>query len=134
MTVEEAFAKAEEHLDRCDYLCETSTKPGIVKINANKAEWLRVLLYHARQNQQTHPKRLTIEELMEGDDPNRLTVEELMERDDPVWVSCMTLEGTDGYWCLCNKGVIICPSGLSFDVRDIPDWAFFGRRVELCSK
>lgn len=63
-----------------------------------------------------------------------LTVEELIERDDPVWVSCKTLEGTDGYWCLCNKGVIICPSGQSFDVRDIPHWMFYGGRVELCSK
>lgn len=63
-----------------------------------------------------------------------LTIEELIERDDPVWVSCKTLEGTDGYWCLCNKGVIICPSGQSFDVRDIPHWMFFGGRVELCSR
>ena len=63
-----------------------------------------------------------------------LTLEELMERDDPVWVSCKTLEGTDGYWCLCQKGVIICPSGQSYDVRDIPHWKFYRWRVALCSK
>lgn len=63
-----------------------------------------------------------------------LTVEELMKRDDPVWVSCKTLEGTDGYWCICQKGVIICPSGQSYDVRDIPHWKFYRWRVEPCSK
>ena len=48
MTVEEAFAKAEARLSICNYLSETSTKPGIVKINSNEAEWLGVLLAYAK--------------------------------------------------------------------------------------
>lgn len=75
-----------------------------------------------------------LQEKEERENPKPLTLEELMERDDPVWVSCKTLEGTDGYWCLCQKGVIICPSGQSYYVRDIPHWKFYRRRVELCSK
>lgn len=49
MTVEEAFAKAEERLAKCTYLCETSNNPGIVKINSNEAEWLAVILSYARR-------------------------------------------------------------------------------------
>lgn len=64
----------------------------------------------------------------------QLTLEELVNMDDPVWVSCKTIEGTDGFWCLCQKGVIICPSGSTFNVRDIPHWKFYRWRVELCSK
>lgn len=75
-----------------------------------------------------------LREKEERENPKRLTIEELMERVDPVWVSCKTLEGTGGYWCLCDKGVIVCPSGMYFDVRDIPHWMFFGGMVELCSK
>ena len=75
-----------------------------------------------------------LREKEERENPKPLTIEELMEMDDPVWVSCKTLEGTDGYWCLCNKGVIICPSGQTFDVRQIPHWKFYRWRVGLCSK
>ena len=125
MTNEEAIKKAENQLSQFIYIAETSPHPGIAKINSNKAEWLCRVLHYARKGLRDQEERKN---------PKRLTVEELTERDDPVWVSCKTLEGTDGYWCLCNKGVIICPSGQCFDVRDIPHWMFYGGRVELCSK
>lgn len=64
MTVEEAFAKAEEQLSHCIYLCETSTKPGIVKINGNKAEWLCVILFYAKKGlrDQQEPKWIPAEQ------------------------------------------------------------------------
>lgn len=125
MTIEEAIKKAEKQLSQYSYTAETTQYPGISKINITNAEWLSMILHYARKGLRNQEERKN---------PKRLTVEELIERDDPVWVSCKTLEGMDGYWCLCNKGVIICPSGQCFDVRDIPHWMFYGGRVELCSK
>lgn len=64
-------------------------------------------------------------EKKERQNPKRLTIEELKSIDAPVWVSCITLEGEPGYWCLCQKGSIICPSGQCFDAADIPHWKFY---------
>ena len=40
-----------------------------------------------------------------------LTIEQLrkMEKPTPVWLESETIEGWDGYWCLCNGGVILTP-------------------------
>ena len=58
--------------------------------------------------------------------PNEpLTLEQLREVDAPVWCSCKTIEGWDGYWCLCQRGHIITPSGNAFDVKEIQDWVFY---------
>ena len=54
-----------------------------------------------------------------------LTIEQLREMDAPVWCSCKTIEGWDGYWCLCQRGHIITPSGNAFDVKEIQDWVFY---------
>lgn len=32
-----------------------------------------------------------------------------MEKPTPVWLESETIEGRDGYWCLCNGGVILTP-------------------------
>lgn len=64
-------------------------------------------------------------EKKERQNPKRLTIEELKSIDAPVWVSCLTLEGDPGYWCLCQKGSIVCPSGQCFDAADIPHWKFY---------
>lgn len=61
----------------------------------------------------------------ERENPHRLTIEELERINAPVWVSCFTLEGDPGYWCLCHKGIIICPSGQTFDAKEIPHWKFY---------
>lgn len=73
MTVEEAFAKAEEQLSHCIYLSETSTKPGIVKINSNKAGWLAVLLFYAKKGlrDQQEPKWIPVSERVPHFTPNR---------------------------------------------------------------
>ncbi|EGC8431306.1 hypothetical protein H9185_001185 [Listeria monocytogenes] len=55
----------------------------------------------------------------------QLTIEDLKRINAPVWLSCFTLEGDPGYWCLCQKGIIICPSGQSFNAEEIPHWKFY---------
>jgi len=75
-----------------------------------------------------------LKEQEERENPRPLTIEELMERDDPVWTTYKALGSPDGFWCICQKGFITCPSGQSYDVREIPHWMFYRGRVELCSK
>lgn len=116
MTIEEAIKKAEKQLSQYNYIAETSPYPGIVKINTDNFEWLMMILHYARKG---------LRDQKERENPKRLTVEELNEIYDPVWVSCKTFEGTDGYWCLCNKGHIICPSGQSFAAEEILNWVFY---------
>ena len=58
----------------------------------------------------------------------RLTITELRTRTDPVWCSCTTLEGADGFWCLCDKGIITAPSGRSFEAGEIQSWELYPRR------
>lgn len=64
--------------------------------------------------------------------PKQLTIEEMLNMDAPVWVSCFTLDGKHGYWCICREGIITCPSGVCYDVRDIPLWKFY--RYQLKGK
>ena len=63
--------------------------------------------------------------------PKRLTKAELKMRADPVWCSCHTMDGADGFWCLCDKGIITAPSGQSFSVDEIPDWRLYPNRTEV---
>ena len=49
----------------------------------------------------------------------------MREMDAPVWRSCKTIEGWDGYWCLCQRGHIITPSGNAFDAKEIQHWVFY---------
>ena len=56
-----------------------------------------------------------------------LTIEELREREDPVWCVCKTVEGFEGFWCLCNHGYILTPARQIFDVKEIPHWGFYRR-------
>lgn len=59
-----------------------------------------------------------------------LTLEQLREMDGPVWVACKPIEGGHGYWCLCQRGTIITPSGNAFDVKEIPHWVLYRRPPE----
>ncbi len=57
--------------------------------------------------------------------PSRLlTLDELRQMDAPVWCLCKPIEGGNGFWCLCKKGKIITPSGVCYDVKEIPHWVF----------
>lgn len=70
----------------------------------------------------------------EQENPNPLTLEELREMDDPVWCLCKTIEGGNGYWCLCQKGLIITPAGISYHIDEIPHWVFLRHRPKEESK
>lgn len=55
-------------------------------------------------------------------EPKPLTLEQLKQRNTPVWVPV----GDDmGYWCLCNDGMIMPPSGRVFIAKDRPNWTFY---------
>ena len=65
------------------------------------------------------------------DTPNEpLTLEQLREMEDPVWCVCKTVEGFEGFWCLCNHGYILTPARQIFDVKEIPHWVFYRRPPE----
>ena len=66
----------------------------------------------------------------EREHPKQLTIEEMLNMDAPVWVSCYTHDGKNGYWCICQEGTIICPTGICFDVRDIPTWNFYRHQLK----
>ena len=63
--------------------------------------------------------------------PNEpMTIEQLREMEDPVWCVCKTVEGFEGFWCLCNHGYILTPARQIFDVKEIPHWVFYRRPPE----
>ena len=59
-----------------------------------------------------------------------MTIEQLREMEDPVWCVCKTVEGFEGFWCLCNHGYILTPARQIFDVKEIPHWVFYRRPPE----
>ena len=59
-----------------------------------------------------------------------LTLEQLREMEDAVWCVCKTVEGFEGFWCLCNHGYILTPARQIFDVKEIPHWVFYRRPPE----
>ena len=63
--------------------------------------------------------------------PNEwVRVEELRGMEDPVWCVCKTVEGFEGFWCLCDHGYILTPARQIFDVKEIPHWGFYRRPPE----
>ena len=56
-----------------------------------------------------------------------LTMEQLKRRNSPVWVP---LKDGTGYWCLCQNGMILPPSGFLFMAEDRPNWTFLDRKPE----
>ena len=65
-----------------------------------------------------------LREQEERENPQPLTLDELRQIHAPVWCSCELFGGGNGFWCLCQNGKIIAPSGGSFDVEEIPNWVF----------
>jgi len=75
--------------------------------------------------------RLLIERQPTLTPPNEpLTLEQLREMEDPVWCVCKTVEGFEGFWCLCDHGYILTPARQIFDVKEIPHWVFYRRPPE----
>lgn len=69
----------------------------------------------------------------EHDRNEPLTLDELRKMDAHVWLRCYQVDG-DGYWCLCKNGIIITPAGNSYDVSEIPHWAFYRQKPEEGTK
>lgn len=62
-----------------------------------------------------------------------LTVEQLQKRKSPVWcrVDDCSWIPDGGYWCLCNGGVIVAPSGQMFKCEAIQNWKLYDHRPEV---
>ena len=58
-----------------------------------------------------------------------LTLEELSKRNDPVFVTIKDFPN-GGYWCLCENGYIIPPSGRGFMAKERPNWVFYSQKPE----
>ena len=58
-----------------------------------------------------------------------LTLDELSKRNDPVFVSIKDFPN-GGYWCLCENGYIIPPSGHGFMAKERPNWVFYSQKPE----
>ena len=58
-----------------------------------------------------------------------LTLDELSKRNDPVFVPINDFPN-GGYWCLCENGYIIPPSGHGFMAKERPNWVFYSQKPE----
>ena len=58
-----------------------------------------------------------------------LTLDELSKRNDPVFVPIKDFPN-GGYWCLCQNGYIIPPSGYGFMAKERPNWVFYRQKPE----
>ena len=58
-----------------------------------------------------------------------MTLDELSKRNDPVFLSIKDFPNS-GYWCLCENGYIIPPSGHGFIAKDRPNWVFYRQKPE----
>lgn len=65
-----------------------------------------------------------LREQEEWENQKPLTLDELRKMDVPVWCLCKPIEGGNGFWCICKIGKIITPSGVCYDVKEIPHWVF----------
>ena len=61
----------------------------------------------------------------ERKNPKPLTIEELVNMDAPVWAGNKDFPAADGFWCLCQKGCIVCPSGQIYAADDLTSWVFY---------
>lgn len=64
-----------------------------------------------------------LREQEEQENQKPLTLEELRQINAPVWCLCKPIEGGNGFWCLCERGIIITPFA-RFYAKDIPHWVF----------
>ena len=64
-----------------------------------------------------------------GETNKSLTLDELSERNAPVFLPIKDFPN-GGYWCLCENGYIIPPSGHGFMAKERPNWVFYSRKPE----
>ena len=58
-----------------------------------------------------------------------LTMDELSELNAPVFLPIKDFPN-GGYWCLCENGYIIPPSGHGFMAKERPNWVFYSQKPE----
>ena len=64
-----------------------------------------------------------------GETNKALTMDELSERNAPVFLPIKDFPN-GGYWCLCENGYIIPPSGHGFMAKERPNWVFYSQKPE----
>ena len=64
-----------------------------------------------------------------GEVNKALKLDELSERNAPVFLPIKDFPN-GGYWCLCENGYIIPPSGHGFMAKERPNWAFYSQKPE----
>ena len=64
-----------------------------------------------------------------GEANKALTLDELSERNAPVFLPIKGFPN-GGYWCLCENGYIIPPSGHGFMAKERPNWVFYRQKPE----
>lgn len=64
-----------------------------------------------------------------GDVNKSLTLDEISERNAPVFLPIKDFPN-GGYWCLCENGYIIPPSGHGFMAKERPNWVFYSQKPE----
>ena len=64
-----------------------------------------------------------------GETNKSLTMDELSERNAPVFLPIKDFPN-GGYWCLCENGYIIPPSGHGFMAKERPNWVFYSQNPE----
>ena len=64
-----------------------------------------------------------------GEANKSLTMDELSERNAPVFLPIKDFPN-GGYWCLCENGYIIPPSGHGFMAKERPNWVFYSQKPE----
>ena len=64
-----------------------------------------------------------------GETNKSLTLDELSERNAPVFLPIKDFPN-GGYWCLCENGYIIPPSGHGFMAKERPNWVFYSQKPE----
>ena len=62
-----------------------------------------------------------------------MTLDELSERNAPVFLPIKDFPN-GGYWCLCENGYIIPPSGHGFMAKERPNWVFYRQKPEEVQK
>ena len=121
MTRKEAIQYAEKKIDSASYRLEmVYLNNGLRQIVSNEYEFFMQALSAIRQ--QEHFREVTKK-------VEPLTLDELSKRNDPVFVPINDFPN-GGYWCLCQNGYIIPPSGYGFMAKERPNWVFYRQKPE----
>ncbi|WP_312070397.1 helix-turn-helix transcriptional regulator [Anaerotignum propionicum] len=116
-------------------LREVRIKLGFTQKDIAEKAGLAIITIQGYEANKFNPKLETLDKIAEAlnvsvycflqqaEEQLPLTLEELESRVDPVW---HPFGEALGYWCLCQQGRIMPPSGLGFIAKDRPDWLFYG--------